>query len=711
MLDGLLTAYKPGGLQWAKLADSWADAMDAAKTGDEFAVAEAGFDLAREGLLKALMSLEDSAWTFEGMGLLPVEAVLQQRDPTLYGLFQKIWTPDASVHGRTAFRCAIEAYLLVFPERPPLKALMYGWDRLHREIWSGGTISLLAGNQLLEPVLAELRREDFWIPQGVSSLDGFFTAMSAPAPSAIEADARDLLSDHGWSWESVRDDLKMSDPDLLRRMIGFRRDLTAALMKKAVDAVAPVAVTKYGVRFRWIVYEAPGSDRLTSDHDVSARGSCAAYVVDAFNTLFRGWTLGTIDASGNARADFVGLAPPCELESAFVFDVNVYTNDYHWNAGRRFLRQDVPDPDFWPTDRARLKQAEDVQDRYALLKIRRYINSDDQWALLKTSMLEQLNGDDRTAAASQLDAVNNFWPTLKAEVDAQMANVKARPEFSRWADLYAKSIQVRAENELYQAQLNVVEDLRYNNGAAINDAVREKLAEALGKAGFLAQEAYHTAGAVRDIVANVQLRRGLVLRDMDLLCSMNEQAGDIFKEMGHLEDGIDPSSSVDFAIKVSKYMVRLGNAALSLNARMTNQWLDQRVRDARVARRSIWPLNNRNFESPMALEAVEEIPVGLNQAIETLIDLRALCQSWLRSTVRLLEIKDHPDDFDEAEKEKRLKETPWKQGKIDLGNFLVALTTLLNARYRGNPRQDAIQGFLRVMLSGVMEMAKQHASR
>jgi len=527
--------------------------------------------------------------------------------------------------------------------------------------------------------------------------------------SASEDEARRVLADKdmGWSWEKVRDGLKSSNSDLLRRMIGFRRDLTAALMNKAVKAVAPAAAAKYGDRFRWIVYEAPGSDRLTSDHDVSARGSCAANVVQTFNTLFRGWTLGAIDASGNPRTDFVGLAPPCELESAFVFDVNVYTNDYHWNAGRRFLRQDVPDPDFWPTDPTCLKAAESAQDQCALLKIRRYMHDDNQWTLLETSMLKQLAGDDQKAAGDRLDTVNALWPKLKAMVDAQIANVQARPEFSKWKDQFAKSIQVRAENELYQAQLNIVEDLRYNNGRAIDDTVRAKLAAALGLAGFFAQEAYHTAGAVRDIVANVQLRRGLVLSNIDLLCSLNEQAGDIFKEMGHLDEGIDPSTDIDFAVKVSKYMVRLGNAALSLNARMADLCLGPQVQAVRVARRSMWPTNNTNFETPMALEALYDLPAGLNQAIETLVDLRALCQRWLRSTVRLLEIKDHPDDFTEAEKEQRLKETPWNQGKIDLGNFLVALTAVLNAHYRGNLRQGAIREFLRALLSGVMQMAKQ----
>jgi hypothetical protein len=710
MLDQLLSTYAPGGLQWAKLADEWAGAMDRAKDGYDFSLAELGYNHAREELLSVLMSLEKSAWTWEGMGLLPVETVLQQRDPTLYGLFRKIWTADASMRGRAAFRCAIEAYMFVFPERPPLKALIFGLDRLYRQVSSSGTISVSRGNELLEPILATLRNEDFWIPQGVSSLDGFLTAMSESVPSAIEVDARTVLSDHGWSWESVRDDLNDSNPNLLRKMIGFRRDLTAALMKKAVETVAPDALRRYGSRFQWIVYEAPGSDRPTSDHDVSARGSCAAYVVQTFNTLFRGWVVGKFDVSGNPRTDFVGLAPPCELESAFVFDVNVYTNDYHWNAGRRYLLPDVPDPDFWPTNPTNLQDAEKAQDQFALLKIRRYIHDDDQWTLLRNSMLEQLSGDDRTAAAAQFDAVNTLCPTLNAEVAARLAVVKARTEFSPWVDKFARSMQVRAENELYQEQLNRVEDLRYNNGAPINDKIRADLAAALGKAGFFAQEAYHTAGAVRDIVANVQLRRGLVLRDIDLLCSMNEQAGDIFKEIGHLGVGVDPSTNIVFAVKVSKYMVRLGNAALSLNARMADLWIDQHLKTVRVARRSIWPINNTNFETPMGFEELLDLPTELNQTVQTLIDLRALCQLWLRSTVRLLEIKDHPEDFTDAEKQQRLKETPWKQGSIDLGKFLVGLTALLNAHYRGNTRMGAIQGLLHVLLAEVMKMAKQPAA-
>lgn len=708
VLEQILLQYNKGGLQWAQLADSWADKMETAANRDAFNTASYKYREARIKLLATLTGLAANAAPSEtGMGLLPVETLLQERDPSLLGVYLKISTSDTSLLGRAAFLCATEAHLFVFPERPPLQALLYGWRYLYRV--RGGDGSLVEGAELLEPILEELRRDDFWIPQGTSSLDGFFASMSEVVESPHEADMRTLLAQYNWSWEKLRDDLKYTDPDLLRKTIGFRRDLTAALMDKAIDTVAPNALTQYGNRFRWIVYEAPGSDRLTSDHDVSARGSAAANAVATFNTLFRGWTLGSVDASGNPRNGYTGPKAPCELESAFVFDVNVYTNEYHWNAGRRFLVPDVPDADFWPADKTLRRQAGEVQDKYALLKIRRYI-PDDRWKDLTQAVNDALSGDDQTAAALQFQAVSLAWPDLDDGIKKRVAEVEKRPEFQPFVATYGKSIEVRAQNELYQEQLNQVEMLRYNGGRPPDDQVRFKLAGALGLAGFYAQEAYHTAGAVRDIVANVQLRRGLVLSDIDLLCSMNEQAGDIFKEMGHLDKSVDPSTNVDFAVKVSKYMVRLGNAAVSLNCRLLGDVLMPDWRLERAAKGFTGPAKNTTPQISVPQSYLADLSDDASDMLATLLDLRSLCEAWRRSTVRLLEIKDHPADFQPDEIKRRLEETPWVQGQKDMQTFLVNLTAAVNAHYRGKNSGSAIRQFLSAACATVIEMVKRRAA-
>jgi len=707
VLEQILLKYNKGGLQWAQLADSWAGKMETATNRTEFNTASYKYTQARIKLLAALNGLAANAAPAEtGMGLLPVKTLLHERDPSLLGVYLRISNTD-SMEGRAAFFCATEAHLFVFPERPPLQAILYGWRYLYRV--SGGDGALTEGTELLEPILEDLRRDDFWIPQGTSSLDGFFASMDAVVESSNEDDARTLLASSDWSWKTLRDGLYNTDQDKLRKMIGFRRDLTAALMDKAIDTVAPNARAQYGDRFRWILYEAPGSSRLKSDHDVSARGSAAANAVAAFNTLFRAWTLGTVDDSGNARQGYAGSKAPCELESAFVFDVNVYTNEYHWNAGRRFLVPDVPDSDFWPTDKTLRRQAGEVQDKYALLKIRRYI-PDDRWKALTNAVNSALSGDDQAAAALQFQAVSAAWPDFRDGVEKRIAEVKKRSEFQPYNDTFADSIEVRAQNELYQEQLNQVEILRYNGGRPLDDQARLKLAGALGLAGFYAQEAYHTAGAVRDIVANVQLRRGLVLSDIDLLCSMNEQAGDIFKEMKHLGKGIDPSTNLDFAVSVSKYMVRLGNAAVSLNFRLLGDVLMPDWRLERAAKGFTGPAKNTTPRNEVPQSYLDDLPDDAFDMLANLLDLRSLCESWRKSTVRLLEVKDHPRDFSPDEIKRRLDETPWVRGQQDIRTFLVNLTAAVNAHYRGKNSGSAIRRFLNAALATVIDMVKRRAA-
>jgi hypothetical protein len=622
---------------------------------------------------------------------LPVPSFLQERDPSLFGLYNKIRCDD-SIRGRTAFVCSVEAQLLVFPDRGPLKALIKGCQSLSRV----EGFDPIKSRRLLESVATALKADDFWIPQGAASLDGFLKSMlgggAGSAGTVADADeetVRECLRAHDWAWERLRDDLKETNPDLLRRIIGFRRGITASLMNRARERSAETAIARYGDRFRWVVYAAPGSDRLTSDYDVSTRGTATENVVKTFNALFRQWTLGLVDANGATRTGYAGPAAPGELESAYVFDVNVYSSDYNRDMGQRFLVEDAPDPDIWPAGAEDRKRAEHFQDAYALLKIRRYV-ADDVWDVFCKALRAALPGDAKTAAAAVVGYVNSLWVDLRSEVDTHAAG----------------NAKMRAENTLYERQLDIVEAIRWNGGHPLDDAARVRLAEALGRAGFYAQEAYHTSGAMRDVVSNAQQRKGLRLSDMELLCSLNEQAGDIFKEIGHLAGGADPSADLAFAVKTSKYMVRLGNAALGLNYRVVNELLDSQFQSARNARRM--------FEkTEMPLEEVERILSGLSQPVaelvDNLLDLQTLCQAWRASTEKLLEIKDAPDDFPgsegEAEKRRRIDATPWRQGRVDLRSFLIELVVSLNAQYRRGTRAEALSRFLRDILTSAMQAA------
>ena len=130
-----------------------------------------------------------------------------------------------------------------------------------------------------------------------------------------------------------------------------------------------------------------------------------------FNQLFRGWTLGAIDCTGEKRDRCDYPKAGCELESAFVFDVNVYANDYLRGLGLRFLRDYAPDPDFWPLDREKRKKAEGLQDSYALVKMRRFM-SDAEWGRFALQLRTRVRSSLSQAVDERLKAAQDIWTRL-----------------------------------------------------------------------------------------------------------------------------------------------------------------------------------------------------------------------------------------------------------------------------------------------------------
>lgn len=702
VLQDFLNASARDGLQWAQAADEHAAKMERAGDAIEFASEQRLYDEARAKLLEVLLGSDAAA----GLRLLRVPDLLQERDPSLFGLYNKIKGQATTRGGLTEFVRTVEAQLFVYPDRGPLQALVLGSQRFSR-VADLGPLNPAAFFRIL---IAALKADSFWVPQGTASLDAFLKKMmdagaAAGAGNAGPADeeaVRLCLAAYGWSWAALRDGLiALGSEDELFGVLGFRTALTAALMDRARQMTAPAALVRYGANFRWIQYDAPGSSRLTSDHDVSTRGSATETLVANFNTLFRGWTLGTIDCAGLPRADYAEPNAPCELDSGYVFDVNVYANDYIRARGRRFLVHDVPDADIWPAAPVALASAERFQDLYALLKIRRYID-DVSWTAFSTRLPLALTGPSRAATLALLTDVNNAWVNvLQPQVANLTATVIARPTS---AGMPAVNARIRAENELYQQQLTVIEGIR-NGGAVLDDADKILLAEALGKAGFYAQEGYHTSGAVRDVVANMQMRQGVPLRDMEVLCSLNEQMGDIFKEIGHAAGGAH--DDIAFAVKTSKYMVRLGNAALSLNYRILDSLLERQFFLARTANKIFEFIGPTTAELELRREqASADVKRRVTGLADALGGLQKLCDAWRDAAVGLLEIKDAPaGTFTAQQKQARLDAAPWAQDGQTVGAFLVTLTVALNAQYRGGLRTDYFPEFLRAFLGTALDRA------
>ena len=406
--------------QLARDSDAIADSWDAATSMAAAAKASADYDQKREALWQALASLADtqfwrvSTWLWwrnkldeAGCGLLDARTWIYQRDLTIYGAYLKLY---AALDGqpRATFVWRVESHAFVFPEKGPLTALIRAAEGLSeppkKEVW--------------DDIVSDLKADEYWLPDGRSSLDKLRARLnlaaqpgpsSQPAPPSDpdavwrqrEANARAALNRFHWSWAQVKRGL-LGNPDdrtKLQELIDFRLDLTRKLMEQAAaDAWSANHATISP--YRWVRYAIPGSQRLTSDIDVNMRGSATEKVVALFNSKFRDWTLAT------------DVHPQVALESGYVFDVNVYAQDYTRESGRRFLAADKPDPDLWPSsDKDALKRAKQWQDKYALLKMRRFMPDEEA-----QDATDRLRRDPRLAGQANdlgelFTAVEQLWIT------------------------------------------------------------------------------------------------------------------------------------------------------------------------------------------------------------------------------------------------------------------------------------------------------------
>jgi len=395
---------------------------------------------------------------------------------------------------------------------------------------------------------------------------------------------------------------------------------------------------------------------------VNMRGSATEMVAIEFNRIFRLWTI---------KEDSGGPVPGSPLESGFMLDVNVYAQDYTRELGLRFKKANVPDQDFWPAQGTQqYEEAEGWQDVYSLMKIRRYM-SDAEWKRFRQSIRRQLEGSQMQSVTAQRFAdVDELW---KSPVALQ-GNDKTQ-----------------AENALYEAQLREVY-LKRGFGQQLSDDEKVVLARELGKASFLAQEAYHSAGAVRDVVCNLQMGQGLALSLREQLHSFNEQMGDLFKEAGHMNVPALPNPdplSIDFAVTASKYMVRLGSAALRANYNVF-------IRLLNTLRVNVSSPSNEPDEAKLS-EALSKVKVlaeasAFNRATSNRLavfwDLQEEFNSWCKTALDFMKVKDNPEQWQTVSADGKsrtwnkalttmLASAPWQSDLAPDGmNFRTKLLTI-----------------------------------
>ncbi|MGB8275173.1 MAG: hypothetical protein WCF16_07905, partial [Alphaproteobacteria bacterium] len=372
-------------------------------------------------------------------------------------------------------------------------------------------------------------------------LDGEL-AKTAQEPGALpESAARQYQEDpaaelmrmrFGGSWEAARKVFKnggITEAEM-KGLFDYR--------KKVVDALAQEIVSELGGDVK-----AFGSEKLTSDYDLSFEGPMAEVAVILFNAR---WTARWGEALGIGGR-----------ESAFAADTNVYTKPIY---------------DMFPGMRSDVL----AQDGFAQLAIRKYM-TDADWSAHRERMLDGASSPAvRARLTEMLDWAEATHATLEKSIKAKEEELSLQVHTGPGRP--GVDVDAAARNRLYEEALKNLIHLKDKYAAEPNEAVRRQIAQELRDAQamalYLASEAYQTNAAITHVVVNTQAaKRAITAASLlgetpsELKVPMTpeegrqsffEQLANTFKEFNHAE-GFDTRPASDFnglAGKIAKYFVR-----------------------------------------------------------------------------------------------------------------------------------------------------------
>ena len=373
------------------------------------------------------------------------------------------------------------------------------------------------------------------------------------------------------SWKKVKE--TYAEPpegkEAMKELLAYR--------KQYVDSLIAHAIAGTDIKAK-----AFGSTNLTSDYDVSLKGAGNVGAVEKFNKRFRGdW----------------------KQEAGLVFDTNVYTDgnflpDVDKNKGK-YGKIKSKEEKLEPITNAKQKTKDTAnQDAAALTKTRKHMSQGD-WSDYKTNILNSIEDSAKKAQGKKAfgQAEKNYKKWLQellkeahriktnAEADDKKFEI-AVTELEKQVDTLHKAnpdIELLASNNLYVKKLRLVEEAeedRVEKQEKIQNAeqnenqdpakltalkkeldknaveVRKRQSTAL----MFANEAYFSAGAVRDVVGNNQAGYRLELEREELLQSFNENLGDTLKDLDKYSGNLPEAS-----IQSSKYVLRLSQSATNLS--------------------------------------------------------------------------------------------------------------------------------------------------
>ncbi|MCC7016749.1 MAG: hypothetical protein IT564_06055, partial [Rhodospirillales bacterium] len=418
----------------------------------------------------------------------------------------------------------------------------------------------------------------------------------------------------GWKKDFVDRIGKPGGPSELEmhKLIAHRKQVVDEMLDAAMRAVE----AETGKPLKRTAF---GSQKLTSDYDLSVEGWGAERAVVDFNRRFR-------DRFGT--------------EAGHLFDTNVYTDPIYNLISARATRGRA---DLLPPS-----QMDDMrQFMYAQMAGRKYMD-DAQWAR-NARLLEEAMGDDAAARAMVRDIVRDvdnanrgFSNRIKDRFDALVADARRR---GRTLDEgTTAALRKRAENDVYGDVLeridayrseldflsslgpgaanrnsalrqtskpydNAVNEIRrlYDKGdieaadalkAEWQGRMAEQLRNNQGSALYFASEAYQAQGTIEHVVSEIQaagkavdaaklLRRPTAPTPERMgayLDSMFENRANMFKELNHARDpkaGAFPNPA-DAAGHAAKYFIRQLDAAHEAGVDLSRA-LERNVVEATVA--------------------------------------------------------------------------------------------------------------------------------
>ena len=455
---------------------------------------------------------------------------------------------------RSKFTATLNAVLGLLVGRPYATAAL-----AQQKSWLGRAGAALKAAPAGDDPVASYARQKFaaslfQTPPGVVDLSG--------AGNNGEA----LVLGAGASWDEVKHKYAedSAHPAEMIAALAFRQRTYTALLKQIADDI----MSHFGPAGSGIGWLMAGSATFTSDVDVSLKGDDTASVVAGFNQAF---------------------TDQYTYESGYVLDVNIYAQDYIPDPGWRFIEDDRPgaDLDFHGSaSRKHLKSVVEHQDALGLLKIRRYMPDAQLWTQFTTRIADGLYKGLKAGFTQTVAATDQMYAQCQAQLETERALASTRIEAKTGEDAPEKAVEIAAANRLYErlcreAEVHAAAIRKGNLGDDDRDKLLEKWWKTQGIAQFFANEAYHTAGAMRYVVDVMQSQNARRTRLAELRDAFNEQLGDCLKEVVHLlsesetntlDVGLDdPSKPSALEKKVNKYISRLGHIALSMLVAVVHQ--------------------------------------------------------------------------------------------------------------------------------------------